>query len=101
MMEKILLTWWFDTEDFVTPGSDDPPKWVAEFFREHGYKATFKMVAEKVRSLRKRQRLDVIQAIAAHEVGYHTNNHSVHPTVYEYLRKKTWEDGCREFERRE
>ncbi len=100
-MAKILLTWWFDTEDFVTPQSDNPPLWVAEFFRKNGYKATFKMVGEKVRVLSERHREDVIHAVGAHDVGFHTNLHSKHPNMYDYLKGKSWEEGCREFERRE
>jgi hypothetical protein len=100
-LKKILLTWWFDTEDFVTPQSDDAPKWIAEFFRKNKYKATFKIVAEKVRALEKRRRFDVIKSIAAHDVGFHTDKHSAHPTIYEYMKNKTWENGCKEFERRE
>ena len=100
-MEKVLVTWWFDVEDFVTPEADDAPKWIAEFFNKRRYKGTFKIVAEKARALRRRGRQDVIKAIAKQTVGFHMNIHSIHPTVYEYLKDKTWEAGCKEFERRE
>lgn len=96
-----MVAWWFDVEDFITPESDDPPKWIAEFFAGRQYKTTFKIVAEKIRALKERDRQDVINAIAEHDVGFHMNNHSIHPTIYEYLKNKTWQEGAREFERRE
>src|SRR5206468_1478638 len=46
-------------------------------------------------------RTDVIDALKKHELGYHSNFHSVHPTPAEYLSTLGWDEGVAEFERRE
>ena len=39
--------------------------------------------------------------MAQHDVGLHTNYHSVHPTVAEYLEGKDWDEGIEEVVERE
>jgi hypothetical protein len=88
----------FDTEDYITPeaeGIDDIPKWLAESMTEEGVTGTFFVIGEKARSLERRGRLDVIAAMARHDVGSHTNFGSIHPTVTEELEKAGWDDGVR------
>jgi len=91
----------FDTEDYILPQSDDAAKRVAELLTKQGVRATFKVVGEKARTLERRGRKDVIEALAKHEIGYHSNTHSQHPTVAEYESKLDWEQGTEEFTRRE
>jgi len=43
----------------------------------------------------------VIQALSRHEIGFHANTHSQHPTPAEYESKLDWEMGSEEFTRRE
>jgi hypothetical protein len=43
----------------------------------------------------------VIAAVAQHDVGLHTDHHSVHPTASEYLADKEWDDGVAEAMRQE
>jgi len=100
-MKKVYVLFWFDVEDYITPQSDDALKRLAEIFDQHGAKATFKFVGEKIRALEARGRHDVIEKVAAHDIGYHTDNHSQHPTVSEYLEGMGWDDGAVEFDRRE
>src|ERR1043166_2128470 len=76
---------WFDTEDYLLPADDDASKRLAEMLSERGIRATFKVVGEKARVLEKRGRTDVIAALEKHDIGYHANFHSVHPTPTEYL----------------
>ena len=59
------------------------------------------MVGEKGRTLERRGRSDVIGALREHEIGYHSNTHSQHPTVAEYESVLGWEEGIEEFTRRE
>jgi hypothetical protein len=92
---------WFDTEDYLLPASDDAAKDVAEFLTAEGIPATFKVVGEKARTLEKRGRTDVIAALKKHEIGYHSNFHSVQPTPAMYLRDLGWDEGVAEFDRRE
>jgi hypothetical protein len=97
----VYVLLWFDTEDYILPQSDDAAKRLAVFLTQQGIPATFKVVGEKARVLELRQRQDVISALAQHEIGYHSNTHSQHPTVAEYESNLDWEAGMQEFTRRE
>ena len=44
---------------------------------------------------------DVIDALKKHEIGYHSNFHSVQPTPAMYLSALGWDEGVAEFDRRE
>jgi len=97
----VYVTFWFDTEDYLLPAADDAAKRLAGIFDSQGVRATFKVVGEKARVLRRRGRTDVIEALRRHDIGYHTNFHSVHPTPAEYERDLDWDEGVEEFLRRE
>lgn len=93
---KMYLVINFDTEDYISPeseGIDDIPKWLAEIMTEEGVTGTFFVIGEKARSLKRRGRLDVITAMARHDIGSHTNFGSIHPTVTEQLEKADWKSG--------
>ncbi len=92
---------WFDTEDYILPASDDAAKRIAEILTDRNIRGTFKVVGEKARALERRGRRDVIDALRKHDIAYHTNFHSLHPTVAEYLACCGWADGVAEFIRRE
>ena len=92
---------WFDTEDYLLPADDDATKRLAEMLTDRKIRATFKVVGEKARVLEKRGRRDVIAAVKKHDIGYHANLHSVHPTPSEYLAECGLLDGIAEFVRRE
>jgi hypothetical protein len=98
---EVLVILWFDTEDYLLPASDDAARRVAEILTARGVRATFKVVGEKARVLAGRGRADVVAALAKHDIGYHSNLHSVHPTPAEYLAESGWHDGLAEFIRRE
>jgi peptidoglycan/xylan/chitin deacetylase (PgdA/CDA1 family) len=98
---SVYVVLWFDTEDYILPQSDDAAKRVAEILSREGVHATFKVVGEKARTLERRGRQDVIESLAQHEIGYHSNTHSQHPTVAEYESRLDWEEGAAEFTRRE
>ncbi len=70
----------FDTEDFITPEAMDAQKWWADELSERGIRASFQVVAELARTWQKRGRQDIIDAVSRHEIGNHTNYHSVPPT---------------------
>src|SRR5215475_1102870 len=76
---------WFDTEDYLLPADDDACLRLAKMLSERHIRATFKVVGEKARVLEKRGRRDVIAALKQHDIGFHANYHSVHPTPSEYL----------------
>ena len=98
---RVDVILWFDTEDYLSPSDDDACKRLADMLSERHIRATFKVVGEKARVLERRGRTDVIEALRKHDIGYHANFHSVHPTPTEYLADCGWLDGISEFERHE
>ena len=97
----VYLVLWFDTEDYIQPAADDAALRIAGDLERMGVRATFKVVGEKARVLDERGRADVIRALAHHDIGYHSNFHSIQPTPALYLRDMGWLEGAAEFERRE
>jgi hypothetical protein len=98
---KVYVIFWFDTEDYLLPASDDAALRVADFLTRQGIRATFKVVGEKARTLARRKRADVIDALKKHEIGFHSNWHSTQPTPAMYASNLGWDEGVLEFERRE
>src|SRR5450432_4435326 len=82
----VYVVLWFDTEDYVEPAADDAVLHLARDLTGLGVRATFKVVGEKARVLERRGRWDVVRALALHDIGYHSNFHSVQPTPALYLR---------------
>jgi hypothetical protein len=98
---KVYVLLWFDTEDYLLPASDDAALHLADFLRGEDVRATFKVVGEKARTLLRRKRDDVIAALKKHEIGFHSNFHSTQPSPAMYLSQLGWDEGVREFDRRE
>jgi hypothetical protein len=90
-----------DIEDLVAPEADDIAATCANILAEEGVTATFCIVGEKARLLRERGRDDVIAALKQHDIAFHTDLHSVHPTIAEYLSVRDREEGIAEALRRE
>jgi hypothetical protein len=97
----VYVVLWFDTEDFILPASDDATLRLANHLTAEGVKGTFKIVGELARVLEQRNRQDVITALRLHDIGYHSNFHSLHPTPAERLRDMEWDEGVEEFDRTE
>ncbi len=97
----VYVILWFDTEDYILPASDDSALKLADWLTKEGVKATFKVVGEKARTLESRKRQDVIDALKKHEIGYHSNYHSIPPSPAQYLSNLGWDEGVAEFDRRE
>ena len=92
----MLLSVFLDIEDCVTPLSDDIALDLAVILSRHGVVSNSMVVGDKARTLEQRGRGDVIAALRQHEIGLHTDRHSRHPNVSEYLADKGWEDGIEE-----
>lgn len=75
----------FDSEDYVTPQAADAELWWAQTLSERGIRGSFQLVSELVRSLAATGRTDVIDAIARHEINFHSNYHSLPPTPPEVV----------------
>ncbi|MGQ9515090.1 MAG: hypothetical protein ACUVTL_08610 [Thermoproteota archaeon] len=101
MSKEIFVIFWFDVEDYVTPESDDAVKRLAEILEKHGVRGVFKLVGEKLRVTEKRGRKDVVSALSKHEIGFHSDYHSMHPVISEYLKDLDWDEGVEEFKKRE
>lgn len=100
-MATRYVLYWFDVEDCTVTQSDDAAKRLAQILTKHGVRGTMKLVGQKARLLRERVRYDVIDALAQHAVGYHSNLHGLRPQIAEYLGPLDWEEGTAEFDRRE
>jgi len=100
-MGSVMLVFSFDSEDYETPAADDAERWWAETMSRCGFRASIQVVGELARALRDRGRGDVIAAMAGHDIGFHSDMHSAHPTWAEYLDRCGWEDGVAEVLRRE
>ena len=99
--DTVYVVLWFDTEDYVDPVSDDSALRIATDLTNLNVRATFKLVGEKARVLESRGRTDVVRALSRHNIGYHSNWHSIQPTPAVYLKQLGMLEGEEEFERRE
>ncbi len=97
----VYVVLWFDTEDYIEPIADDAALRIATDLTGLGVRATFKVVGEKARVLEQRGRWDVVRALALHDIGYHSNFHSIPPQPALYLRDLGFVEGAAEFARRE
>jgi len=93
MSAKLIFS--FDSEDYETPAADDAELWWAEAMTRHGLRASVCVVGELARALDERGRRDVLDAWRRHEIAYHSDMHSAHPTHAEYLEVMDWDAGCR------
>lgn len=91
----------FDVEDLVHPDTDEIALELATLLADDGIVGSMYVVGEKARLWERRGRSDVIAAVGLHDVGLHTDHHSIHPTVSEYLEDKGWDDGVAEAMRQE
>jgi hypothetical protein len=90
------ITLLFDVEDLCWPESDDITLELATRLTGHGVQGSFMVVGEKARLFAERGRTDIIAALQDHDIGSHTTNHSIHPTIAEYLANTDWEEGVLE-----
>lgn len=82
-MTDIIIS--FDSEDYLTPEAADAEAWWADQLTARGIRGSWQVVGEFIRSLDRRGRHDVIERIGRHEIGYHTDCHSLPPTHPEAL----------------
>ncbi len=100
-MKQLKIMLWYDVEDFITPEADDALLALLDMMEELGIRSSLKFVAEKIRVLQERSRTDILDRLASHEICYHTENHSVHPTQTEYLAHTGFADGAIAFAEKE
>lgn len=99
MALKVAL--WIDDADFIDDHSEDALEYLLKILDQKGIHCTFKIAGEKARVLKKHGRNDLIRGLGMHDICYHTQFHTLHPTVVEYLEPLDFCAGAAEFERRE
>lgn len=88
MPRQVLLT--FDTEDFINDRSIRALSVILKLLKKYNIKALFFItghMAEKLSLFP--QILDLLEA---HEIGFHSSSHSVHPTIFEYCDVEIYRD---------
>ncbi|HUT32421.1 MAG TPA: hypothetical protein VNE39_02990 [Planctomycetota bacterium] len=91
----MYVTLHFDVEDTVCPveaRTDDAPAWLAQTMSKAGLRGTFHVLGDKARAMVQRGRLDVLAAMAEHDIGIHTDSNA-HPVVPEIVEQCGWDDG--------
>ncbi|MFQ5721540.1 MAG: polysaccharide deacetylase family protein [Candidatus Aminicenantales bacterium] len=98
----VYVIFWFDYEDYISgqPSNEAAVK-IAEIMKKNGVKAVFKVVGVKAEEIERKNLISVITALSYHEIGFHSYNHSIHPTIGEYLKGKGMSEGISEFRGRE
>jgi len=84
-------------DDFITPAADDATLRLAQIMTRHGVRGCFHIVGESARVIRARSRRDVIEALAPHDIGYHSNLHSIAPLSIEHMEQTDWNRGVQRF----
>ena len=88
---KVIIS--FATEDFVTPQHDEILIRLAKGLSERGLVGNFHLTGQLARTLRRRGRADVMEALRKHEIGYHSNTHGARPFLAGLLEDNTWDEG--------
>jgi len=83
----------FDVEDFIGPVADEALLRLARLLTAKGIRGSFCIVGEKARVLRERGRKDILQALESHEIGFHSRDHSIHPTIAVRCEELGWKKG--------
>lgn len=91
---RIFLS--FATEDFTTPEHDAVLLRLAEIMRARGICGCFHVTGDIVRHWRRAASSPIVSALAAHELGYHTNTHGAYPFVGEVCTGRSWTEAVQE-----
>ena len=91
----------FATEVADEPKDFDHIKALAEFLTQEGLIGNFHLTGDYARALKHHGRLDVVEALTSHEIGFHCNHHGAAPFMAGYLETMNWRDGTTEWTRNE
>ena len=94
-MTRVMFS--FDCEDYTNPIADDAIKDLAEILTAHKIRGCFNFVGELAKQLEVRNRTDIIDGLADHEINAHSWRHTWHPTVVEYADQSNWQKGYDRF----
>ncbi len=87
----------FDTEDIVNERGADGILRCARILREEGVKGCFNIIGLLPDVLLEWGREDIIQDLEWHEIDFHSNTHSIHPTINEYTDKEDFNEALDAF----
>ena len=82
----------FATEVAEVPKDYDHIKALAEFLTAEGLVGNFHLTGDYARALKRHGRLDVVEALRSHEIGFHCNHHGAAPFMAGYLENLNWRD---------
>jgi hypothetical protein len=88
---KTILS--FATEAAHAAEDFDFIKAIARFLTDEGLVGNFHLTGDYARALKRLGRLDVVEALQPHEIGYHCNHHGSRPFMPGYLERDSWDDG--------
>ena len=91
----------FDTEDYTSNTASDAVRDQANILREYGVRGSFNVVGYLAREFVRNRRTDVLDALRAHTVSFHSLRHSFHPTINEYTDVEDYAAARAELERQE
>ncbi|MFP3904723.1 MAG: hypothetical protein ACLFWB_10825, partial [Armatimonadota bacterium] len=94
-MAKLPAVLCLDIEDPYSDRSHKATRWMLEDISSAGLTASCFVVGEKVRSWKRHELNDVIEAVKPHDIGYHSTRHSHHPTITEISETLPPEPGAR------
>jgi hypothetical protein len=96
---QVILS--FATEVAEEPKDFEHIKALAEFLSREGLIGNFHLTGDYARALKHKGRLDVVEALRSHEIGFHCNHHGAAPFMAGYLERMNWRDGTAEWARNE
>jgi len=88
---KTILS--FATEAAHAVEDYDFIKDIADFLTAENLVGNFHLTGDYARALKRHGRLDVVESLQRHEIGYHCNHHGSKPFMAGYLEKYPWEEG--------
>ena len=81
MRTNILFS--FDCEDYTSDLSTDMLVRLGDTLAANGVVGHFQMVGLLAADIARKNRQDVVRAMAPHRIGYHSYDHSIHPNLME------------------
>ena len=96
---QVILS--FATEVAEEPKDFEHIKALAQFLSSEGLIGNFHLTGDYARALKHNGRLDVVEALGCHEIGFHCNHHGAAPFMAGYLESMNWRDGIAEWTRNE
>jgi peptidoglycan/xylan/chitin deacetylase (PgdA/CDA1 family) len=84
------MTFTFDVEDFTNKRAFMALQATIELLDRYGFNGIFLITGHVAESLYEYPK--IVELLEAHEVGYHSSGHSVHPTIFEFTDVKSYRE---------